>query len=109
MINRPRVVNRGLHLDVEVAVVIDDRNLGYSSETKFNSQNTGCTSLADSNSSSQTTTFREMDARALLGASECRVCQTATVAGSKKRLTRCFRELKVASQQQTPPAKSLDI
>ena len=80
-----KVVNRSLHLAF----------WGTQNDTTTNPRLNVCTSLADSCSSSQATTAREVEGRSGWGLGGRRVRQTA-VAGSLKRLTICYRELEVA-------------
>ena len=80
------------------AVVEISRNLGTPNETSNTPQRNACPSLAGSYSSaSKITIAREMERRFWWGG--CVRAATAAV-GSQKRLTRCFREVEVASQQQ---------
>ena len=87
-------------------VVEIGRNLGYTKwDKKNNPQLNLCASLADSYSSSQATTASEIEGRSWRGVWGHRVRQTA-VGGSQKRLTSCFRELEVVTQQHKKLPKS---
>ena len=74
---------------------------GTQNETKNDAQQNVCTSLrlAGSYSPPQATMAREIEGGSWRGARRCRVRQPAVV-GSQKRLTGCFREFELASQQQ---------
>ena len=69
---------------------------GTQNETKNDPQQNVCTSLAGSYSPPQATTAREIEGRSWWGVRQRRVRQPAVV-GSQKRLTRCFREFELAS------------